>query len=400
MGNNYTFCNCKNDEHVTEGNFKNDIENNNKVNSQIPSSSSRHDPPFAVVKAKVPLNLNLIKQTAAVNKIIKVYRFHKMKQHLSNVNNNISKKNNNHNHKNSNIGSDNVVYDSSTENSSKLRQMRSISMSNVTTSYIGDKINGMKEGFGMQTWGGGAKYIGYYKANKAEGIGKFIASSDRYEGEFHMDGAYGFGFYHHSNGALYEGEWVDDAQDNLGIETWKDGSKYQGEYSRGKKNGIGVYTWPDGSKYEGEWMENTLNGYGIYYFTNNRVYLGEWKSNMKDGFGEFVWADKKYIGYYANDKKEGFGIYYWEKMNKAFMGFWKQGKQEGFGKYMTKTKMKFGIWAEDNRIKWLENEETALKLLDDEGLKNYKGIFSFTLDDISNYFMNHDVYNTLQKEND
>ena len=138
-------------------------------------------------------------------------------------------------------------------------------------------------------------------------------------------------------------------------------------------------------------MENTLNGYGIYYFTNNRVYLGEWKSNMKDGFGEFVWADKKYIGYYANDKKEGFGIYYWEKMNKAFMGFWKQGKQEGFGKYMTKTKMKFGIWAEDNRIKWLENEETALKLLDDEGLKNYKGIFSFTLDDISNYFMNHDV---------
>ena len=386
MGTNYTFCNCKNTEAETEGNFKENLALSHNTNGNY-SHTSRHDAPFSVKASRPPIDLNKVKQKAAVNKIIKAYRAFKIKNRLLNANNNSKNTNTNNNN----------AYDSSTENSSKLKQIRASSMNNISISYIGDKVNGQKEGFGIQTWNGGAKYIGTYKGNKAEGYGKFIASNDRYEGEFLFDGACGFGLYHHSNGALYEGEWRDDAQENIGIETWKDGSLYKGEYSHGKKNGIGQYQWPDGSRYEGEWVDNTLQGYGIYYFTNNRIYLGEWKCNMKEGFGEFIWSDKKYIGYYVNDKKEGFGIYYWQHINKAYMGFWKEGKQNGFGKYMTNSKIKYGIWSDDGKIKWI-NEEEAMRQIEDLSMTRYKEIFAFTLDDICNYFTNNDVYNSIQSK--
>ena len=275
---------------------------------------------------------------------------------------------------------------SSISQSSKLKQIKSLS--GKKSIYIGSKENDKKKGFGIQKWPNGAIHIGTYLNDKASGYGKFIAGNDKYEGEFSNDGACGYGIYYHGNDTIYEGYWIDDSQETFGIETWKDNSQYKGEYKNGKKYGIGIYIWPDGSMYEGEWVDNSLNGYGIYYFTNNRAYLGEWKMNVKDGFGEFIWPDKRYIGFYVNDKKEGFGIYYWNKINKAFVGFWKKGKQDGFGKFMTKNKKKFGKWKMD-KVDWFNSEDEAYEFLKEKGLDNYKGIFNLNLDDINNYFINN-----------
>lgn len=140
--------------------------------------------------------------------------------------------------------------------------------------YVGGRVNGMKQGFGIQTWKDGAVYKGNFMENKANGLGFFKHSDgDDYRGEFINDRACGYGVYKHSNGATYEGFWLDDCQNGIGEEFWNDDSHYRGNYFRGKKQGIGSYKWADGSRYEGEWFENCLHGYVIYLNIYVRVFI-------------------------------------------------------------------------------------------------------------------------------
>ena len=264
--------------------------------------------------------------------------------------------------------------------------------------YLGEKNSlGQKNGFGIDMLNNEIKYIGYYKNDKASGIGKYIDGSDIYEGEFENDGAYGFGIYKNSDKLIYIGEWINDSQENYGIEKWKDGSKYFGEYKGGKKNGLGTYVWGDGFIYEGEWVDNHLEGYGIYYGNNQNIYIGQWKKSLKEGFGELLWSDKKYLGFFSDDKKNGFGIYYCKNINKAFSGFWKKGKRFGFGKYMDRKTKKYGLWDENGKVNWLKNEDEAFNFLESKNLNNYKIYFELTLDDISNYCINNDDIDYLVK---
>ena len=100
------------------------------------------------------------------------------------------------------------------------------SMSSIKTFYTGGGNKDQKEGFGINIWNDEAKYMGYYKNNKAEGYGKFMAGNDIYRGEFKDDAASGYGIF--NNEVLtYEGFWVKDLQEKYGIENWKDGSIYK-----------------------------------------------------------------------------------------------------------------------------------------------------------------------------
>ena len=205
------------------------------------------------------INLNEIIKINAVNKIIKQYRLYKNKQSENNNNNiynnnnfsykqskdntkneysennlynsslnnnsnfssnknlanslknipNLNLKNNinnssynNNNSNNNNLNNNNIQLNNnpleninkemiSLTTSSKIKN----NFSNHTTSYIGSKLNNLKDGFGIQKWSNGAKYIGYYKNDKAHGLGKFLTSDDTYEGEFLNDAACGFGIY-------------------------------------------------------------------------------------------------------------------------------------------------------------------------------------------------------------
>ena len=277
----------------------------------------------------------------------------------------------------------------------ELKNRRTL-LSNKEFKYIGEKSkNNLKEGFGISIWNNKTKYIGTYKNNKADGYGKFIDENLKYKGEFKNDVACGFGIYTKGKELLYAGYWLDDLQEQYGCETWFNNSEYYGEYKLGKKNGIGVYNWFDGSRYEGNWNMNKREGYGIMYYTKEKIYVGEWKNNARDGFGELLSKDKKYIGFFVKDKKHGFGIIYFNKTNKAYMGFWKQGKKFGFGKIMTRNKRKYGIWIDENSANWFKSEEEAFDYLDSKGLKNYKSFFVFTLDDIRNYCINNDEFNSL-----
>jgi len=239
-------------------------------------------------------------------------------------------------------------------------------------------------GFAVQTWKEGAKYIGNHINGKANGFGIFFHSDgDIYKGEFSNDKANGFAFYKYLNGATYEGEWKSDLQYGIGIENWKDGSIYEGDFIEGKKHGVGRYYWSDGSIYEGEWKMNNIQGYGIYKFIDGRIYKGYWENNQMSGFGILKYNDDKlYCGDFINDTKDGFGLYIWKNngISKLYLGFWKKGNQNGIGKVFSKSSVKYGQWSNGERLTWFE-ENQALSRLDDNSLR-YKKYFVLSYDEI------------------
>ena len=248
----------------------------------------------------------------------------------------------------------------------------------------------IKDGFGIQRWQDGSKFVGYFKNCKSHGLGRFVDDENNYLlGNFTDDHLEGFGLYSNVNGTNYIGQWSHDCQDGIGIEHWKDGSFYSGEFSSGKKNGIGYYIWSDGSEYKGEWKNNYLKGFGIYSFSNKKkIYYGEWNNNMMHGFGELAWKNegRKYYGFFMNDKRHGFGIYMWRNPFKVFLGFWIKGKQNGVGKSMDKKKNKYGIWKNGKLVKWFKNKDEAYQYIEPE-LNNYLIFFEKPFEEIQKKFI-------------
>ena len=404
MGIAYKICDCRHSDTRKEENG--DLSYNNKnLNKKILLNDNiinlNNDDNFSNIN---PISKDTIEFNNQVNALAKQYKNNIPKKILNEKlkYNFILRKNKNQNLKNnltsSESDSKNTIKDNSCfKSKNDLKKARSLLLSNKDFIYIGQKTsNDSKEGFGICLWNNSkTKYIGTFKNNKADGYGKFIDQNIKYKGQFKNDLVCGFGVFSKGQEFLYEGYWKDDLQDEYGYETWVDDSEYIGEYKLGKKHGLGIYGWSDGSRYEGFWNANMREGYGIMYYTKEKIYVGEWKSNLKEGFGELLFKDKKYIGFFGKDKKEGFGILYLNKLNKAFMGFWKKGKQLGFGKIMTRNKRKYGIWNEDSLVNWFKNEEEAFDYLESKGLKKYKTFFVFTLDDIRNYCINNDEFNSL-----
>ena len=190
-----------------------------------------------------------------------------------------------------------------------------------------NKETRMREGKGTQIWRDGAKYSGYWKADKAHGKGRLIhPDGDVYEGDWVDDKAQGTGIYEHMNGAKYIGGWLDDRQHGFGIEIWCDNAKYEGNYEGGKKQGFGNFKWSDGSSYMGQFHNNNIHGSGMYMWSDQRIYEGYWRSNRMHGKGAFTWPDgRRYIGEYANDKKEGFGEFIWQD-GRGYRGEWLNGR--------------------------------------------------------------------------
>ena len=262
-------------------------------------------------------------------------------------------------------------------------------ISNVKTNIEKPK-NIPKNGLNIQIWAKNYYYLGYYKDDMADGIGKLIIGNNKHFGEFKNDQENGFGiFYNNINETIYEGYWENGTQNEYGKEKWNDGSIFFGKYLKGGKNGIGTYLWKDGSRYEGEFLNNMFEGFGIYFYNKNKIYLGQWKNNKKNGYGEFIYDDKLYIGNYLDNKKDGFGISYWKKEDKLFIGFWKNNKKNGLGKIFHEKKIRFGVWNNndklDQEIEWLTNEEEALNHLKSNNLEEFEKMFKNNKEEIVNY---------------
>jgi len=128
--------------------------------------------------------------------------------------------------------------------------------------FIGDVVNGVKEGKGIQV------FSDHY------GI------SSIYEGDWKNDLTDGRGVYRFPNGNVYEGEFKNGDMDGRGVYRFVSGNIYEGEFQVGKMEGRGVFRFVNGNVIKGEFKEGVLNGRGTVYLTNGEVYDGEFKEDV------------------------------------------------------------------------------------------------------------------------
>ena len=106
------------------------------------------------------------------------------------------------------------------------------------TKYIGEFINGKKNGKGT------LKYLEEIRSQYSE-INKNLPKD------------YVVAPIHNPPSMLeYIGEFKDDKYEGFGTETYSNGDKYVGEFKNSKKHGKGTYTWGEGHKYIGDWKND------------------------------------------------------------------------------------------------------------------------------------------------
>jgi hypothetical protein len=74
------------------------------------------------------------------------------------------------------------------------------------------------------------------------------------------------------------------------------------------KNGIGSQYICNGSIYTGNFINGSYNGKGEFKWSDGDVYNGNWVNNKRQGKGEMTWQKKEYyIGEWVNDLRHGKG---------------------------------------------------------------------------------------------
>lgn len=131
--------------------------------------------------------------------------------------------------------------------------------------YVGDWVDGKREGKGRCTWPDGGFYDGEWKDDKWNGEGtNYIGGGEDdpeihfYVGEF-VDGLReGHGTYTWPSGDVAEGEWKNGKRNGPCVYIWKNGNILEGEWVNGEKNGILTMTYPNGTVIYEQWDHGTL----------------------------------------------------------------------------------------------------------------------------------------------
>lgn len=152
----------------------------------------------------------------------------------------------------------------------------------INTEYIGNFVNGVREGKGTFTFANGNEYIGNFQNNKSNGIGRMK----------------------YNNSDEYLGNWIDGRKEGLGIYTWEDGSIYIGEFKDSKMDGNGSCFNSKGELiYDGEWKRGQIHGQGRYIWNKDKWYEGEFQQGQKHGVGTFYLnGEPTYSGTWKHDK--------------------------------------------------------------------------------------------------
>ena len=161
----------------------------------------------------------------------------------------------------------------------------------------------------------------------AHGKGKYIwEDGARYEGDWKMGLADGFGVKAHPNGQLFEGMWKKDLQHGEGKCMYPDGTTFQGNFNKGMKDGKGTLTFPDGSTYVGSFYKDLMHGKSVFKRLGIGIFEGEFENNnMK--LGKFTAEDGVvYDGQWSRNKQHGWGIAYKEEEEGKRLGYWISGR--------------------------------------------------------------------------
>ena len=102
------------------------------------------------------------------------------------------------------------------------------------------------------------------------------------------------------DGTKYIGQYKNDVQDGIGKNFSKEGKELVGLFKDGKVvkgQSIMYYDEPDNDqmhftiKYEGEFQKDRFWGYGKYIWNDGDIYEGGFKNNKKEGKGKLIFTD-------------------------------------------------------------------------------------------------------------
>ena len=138
------------------------------------------------------------------------------------------------------------------------------------------------------SYDGGASYIGQVVDGKRQGLG--VAEL--------------------GNGERQAGDWDADRLSGLGIVRLGDDTRYAGQWRDGQSTGLGVREKPGIERIEGNFVAGRLEGPGVRRTLTdpNVVQSGEFQSDQLDGPGvEAIGDRERYEGGFRNGRRQGYG---------------------------------------------------------------------------------------------
>ena len=191
--------------------------------------------------------------------------------------------------------------------------------------YIGEFVNGKKEGYGTIIYSNGTKYEGIFKNDKHDGFGRLSQTDgEMFVGEWKEGKINGNGMRQHSNGDRYIGNYINNIRNGKGHYIFSNGDSYDGNWINGYANGFGKFIFKNGNSYEGNFKNNIIYGQGIFNMKNGDTYIGFFKYGLINGKGIYYnIKGEKYVGNFVNGKKDGFGKLFDKNGKIIHMGIWK-----------------------------------------------------------------------------
>ena len=166
-------------------------------------------------------------------------------------------------------------------------------------SYIGQWIDGKKNGRGVLYYKENILYEGDFIDDKYDGNGKFFYDNgDYYIGPFKKCLKNGYGIiYYKNNNKKYEGDFVNDKIEGEGVFHWESGDYFIGNFKNGKREGYGIeYDKNNNIKYEGNFKDDLYNGKIILNYNKGNILIGDIKEGkMNTNYAVLSGNDKEYI---------------------------------------------------------------------------------------------------------
>ncbi|KAH9490741.1 hypothetical protein Btru_035384 [Bulinus truncatus] len=150
--------------------------------------------------------------------------------------------------------------------------------------YLGDRNEkNERHGKGRAILPNRDVYEGMYMYGKRDGPGVYkfknkLAKNARYIGNYVQGKKQGFGRFIYPDGSRYEGNWVDDLKEGQGKYYYVNGDIHSGDWSKGLRHGKGTYTYANGTKYVGSWCKGKWEGFGEFHYCNYK-YCGRFRDN-------------------------------------------------------------------------------------------------------------------------
>ena len=99
-----------------------------------------------------------------------------------------------------------------------------------------------------------------FKINDINNQKELELKNGRYVGQVVNGLREGKGIYYVYNGDRYEGEWKNDKREGKGIEYFNNGDRYEGDWKDDKKQGKGIYYYLNGDRSMGNYSKNSQIG--------------------------------------------------------------------------------------------------------------------------------------------